>query len=101
MSPESQKHSVIIYYCTRCRWLMRAGWTAQELLVSFEEELLEVSLRPGSGGQFDILLDGQLIWCRKDEGGFPELKEIKQRLRDIIDPERDLGHSERPTSKQD
>ena len=69
---------------------------AQELLTSFEDDLLEVSLRPGSGGQFDILLDGDLIWCRKNEERFPELREIKQRLRDKVDPQRSLGHSDRP-----
>lgn len=24
-----------IVYCTQCRWLLRAGWTAQELLTTF------------------------------------------------------------------
>uniref|UniRef100_A0A7S2CW72 Uncharacterized protein n=1 Tax=Octactis speculum TaxID=3111310 RepID=A0A7S2CW72_9STRA len=28
------------------------------------------------------------------EGGFPETKELKQRLRDMIAPDRDLGHSD-------
>lgn len=86
---------VKIRYCPKCRWLLRAGWTAQELLTTFEDELAEVSIGPGEGGQFDIWLDGQLIWCRRDEGGFPELKVLKQRLRDQLDPERDLGHSDR------
>lgn len=86
---------VKIRYCPKCRWLLRAGWTAQELLTTFEDELTEVSIGPGEGGQFDIWLDGNLIWCRRDEGGFPELKILKQRLRDQLDPERDLGHSDR------
>ena len=30
-----------IHYCTQCRWLMRAAWMAQELLVTFETELGE------------------------------------------------------------
>ncbi|ODC03332.1 hypothetical protein BFW38_06985 [Terasakiispira papahanaumokuakeensis] len=87
--------SVKIRYCPKCRWLLRAGWTAQELLTTFEDELTEVSIGPGEGGQFDIWLDEELIWCRRDEGGFPELKILKQRLRDKLDPERDLGHSDR------
>jgi selenoprotein W-related protein len=35
------------------------------------------------------------IWERKADGGFPEAKELKQRLRDLIDPERNLGHIDR------
>ena len=30
----------------------------------------------------------------QSEGGFPELKVLKQRIRDSIQPEKHLGHSE-------
>jgi selenoprotein W-related protein len=87
---------VDIEYCTQCRWLLRAAWTAQELLVTFEDELGGVMLVPGTGGVFEVRLDGETLWSRKAEGRFPELKELKQRLRDRIAPERSLGHSDRP-----
>jgi selenoprotein W-related protein len=83
-----------IEYCTQCRWLMRAGWTAQELLTTFVDELKEVALVPGKGGIFEVRLDGETIWSRKDERRFPEMAELKQRLRDRIAPDRDLGHSD-------
>lgn len=86
---------VEIEFCTQCRWLLRAGWTAQELLTTFDGELAEVALVPATGGVFEVSVDGVTIWSRKAEGRFPELKELKQRLRDVIAPERDLGHSER------
>jgi len=35
------------------------------------------------------------IWERKADGGFPEAKVLKQRVRDQIDPQRDLGHNDR------
>ena len=89
------KPQVSITYCTQCRWLLRAAWLAQELLTTFEQELGEVALRPGTGGIFEIQVDGELIWSRKGEGRFPEAKEVKQRLRDRVAPERSLGHSER------
>jgi selenoprotein W-related protein len=86
---------VEIEFCTQCRWLLRAGWTAQELLTTFDGELGEVALIPGTGGVFEVSVDGVTIWSRKAEGRFPELKDLKQRLRDVIAPERDLGHSDR------
>ena len=90
------KPRVSITYCTQCRWLLRAAWLAQELLPTFEDELGEVALRPGTGGVFEIrLADERVIWSRKQEGRFPEAKEVKQRLRDLIAPERSLGHSDR------
>ena len=42
-----------------------------------------------------ITLDGETIWERKADGGFPEAKVLKQRVRDHVWPERDLGHSDR------
>lgn len=68
---------------------------AQELLVTFEHELTEVALRPGDEGIYEIRLDDEMIWSRALEGRFPELKELKQRVRDHVAPERTLGHSDR------
>ena len=87
---------VEIEYCTQCRWLMRAAWLAQELLTTFEAELAQVALIPGSGGIFEVRLDGVCIFSRKEQGRFPESKELKQLIRDRIAPGRDLGHSDRP-----
>ncbi len=86
---------VEIEYCTQCRWLLRAAWFAQELLTTFDTELGEVALIPGTGGVFEIRLDGDTLWSRQAEGRFPEIKELKQRIRDQIAPEKDLGHSDR------
>ena len=86
---------VEIEYCTQCRWLMRAAWMAQELLTTFETELGEVALVPGRGGIFEVRLDGVCIFSRKDQGRFPESKELKQLIRDRIAPDKDLGHSDR------
>ena len=84
-----------IKYCTQCRWLLRAAWMAQEVLTTFETELGEVALVPGTGGIFDIHLNDELIYSRKEAGRFPESKELKQLIRDRIAPEKPLGHSDR------
>jgi selenoprotein W-related protein len=85
-----------IEYCTQCRWLLRAAWMAQELLTTFEQEIGEVALRPGTGGVVEVRVDGATIWSRKAEGRFPDIKELKQRVRDTIAPDKPLGHSDRP-----
>jgi selenoprotein W-related protein len=86
---------VEIRYCTQCRWILRAGWLAQELLSTFDTELGEVALVPGTGGIFEVHVDDELIWSRKEQGRFPEAKELKQRVRDRVAPDRNLGHSDR------
>ena len=88
------KARVEIEFCTQCRWLLRAAWMAQELLLTFTEELREVALVPGTGGIFEVRVVGAPIWSRGAEGRFPELKELKQRLRDRIAPDKALGHSD-------
>lgn len=87
-------HSITIRYCTGCRWMLRATWMAQELLTTFDGDIGEVSLQPGSGGIFEVWLNSTRLWSRKDDGGFPEIKTLKQLVRDRISPERSLGHSD-------
>lgn len=84
-----------IVYCTQCRWLLRAAWMAQEMLTTFQQELGEVALRPGTGGVFDVRLDDELLWSRQQQRAHPDLVEIKRLVRDRIAPERSLGHSDR------
>jgi len=90
-----KKYTITIYFCTRCGWLMRATWLAQEFITTFKENLNSVNLIPDDGGRFEIQCDKKIIFSRKDEGGFIDVKLMKQRIRDIVDPERSLGHSDR------
>lgn len=84
-----------IHYCTQCQWLLRSAWYAQELLSTFGEELEEVALVPSRGGHFEIRCDDVTLWERKRDGGFPDIKALKQAVRDRLAPERDLGHLDR------
>ena len=56
---------------------------------------------PGTGGIFQISYDGQTIWDRKIDGGFPDARTLKQRVRDRLDPGRDLGHLDRAARQPD
>jgi len=89
------KSRIEIEYCAACRFLMRATWVAQELLTTFQDEIERLELVPGSGGIFEVRADGDRIWSREERGRFPELKELKQLVRDRVAPEKDLGHSDR------
>ncbi|GBQ62358.1 hypothetical protein AA103196_0288 [Ameyamaea chiangmaiensis NBRC 103196] len=83
---------VAIRYCTQCNWLLRAAWMAQELLSTFGQALGEVALIPQTGGRFEITVNDVVVWERTRDGGFPGPKDLKRRVRDVIAPERDLGH---------
>jgi selenoprotein W-related protein len=91
---------IAIRYCTQCHWLLRAAWMAQELLSTFGTDLGEVSLQPGTGGVFVITYDGEVIWERKTDGAFPDVKQLNRhppdccRLRSSLRPHRALGKLE-------
>lgn len=90
----AQSPRLEIHYCTQCGWLLRSAWMAQEILSTFPEDLGEIALVPGTGGVFEVWLEGEHLWSRREEGRFPEAKELKQFVRDRIAAGRDLGHSE-------
>jgi selenoprotein W-related protein len=79
-----------IEYCTQCRWLLRAAWMAQELLTTFSTEIGELELVPGTGGVFEIRIGDNTVWSRAEKGRFPEIKELKQAVRDRM-PRQGLG----------
>jgi len=97
-TPAVPRPRVAITYCRQCNWLLRAAWMAQELLSTFSDELGEVALLPATGGAFFIEVDGELIWERVRDGGFPDVKTLKQRVRDKVSPDRDLGHVDKGRS---
>ncbi|KAL2753577.1 hypothetical protein ACRALDRAFT_1071974 [Sodiomyces alcalophilus JCM 7366] len=114
---------VAIQFCTQCKWMLRAAYFAQELLSTFSTSIGEVALIPATGGVFTVTITTAppvpetspsasdpsstlpsspppptttaILWDRKTEGGFPETKELKRRVRDVIQPGRDLGHVDR------
>lgn len=98
---DTPRPAIAITYCTQCNWLLRSAWMAQELLSTFGQDIASVTLVPATGGLFRITLDGAVIWDRKERGGFPDVKQLKQMLRDHVWPERDLGHIDRKAPEQD
>jgi selenoprotein W-related protein len=90
------KHTITIEYCPKCHWLLRAAYMAQELLTTFEDDLESVTLKPGEiAGSYIIYVNEEKLFDRKEYGGFPEIKELKQMVRDKVNPGKSLGHADR------
>ena len=91
-----QKPLITIVYCPKCGWLLRAAYLAQELLTTFVEDVHGVTLVPSEiSGRFSVSVNENIIFDRKVAGRFPETKELKQLVRDLVNPAKDLGHSDR------
>ncbi|EGR50885.1 uncharacterized protein TRIREDRAFT_43076, partial [Trichoderma reesei QM6a] len=113
---------ITIQFCTQCKWMLRAAYYAQELLSTFSLAIGEVALQPSTGGTFIVTIhhhqpsptsssnttssssgagatateiQSTVLWDRKTDGGFPETKDLKRRVRDVIEPGRNLGHVDR------
>ncbi|HTI94171.1 MAG TPA: Rdx family protein [Puia sp.] len=90
------KPIITIEYCPQCGWMLRAAYMAQELLTTFTGDIHSVSLQPATlAGTYLISIDGELLFDRRREGRFPEIKELKQLVRDKVSPQKSLGHSDR------
>ena len=94
--PPAEGARVVISYCQGCKWLLRSAYFAQELLTTFDGgELREVALSPAPvAGTWTVSIDDQVVWDRKADGGFPEAKILKRRVRDIVSPDASIGHSD-------
>jgi len=91
----NNENKITVEYCSKCKFMMRSAWIAQELLQTFEGDVDEAALRPSEvPGIWRIYANGQQVWDRKTERGLPEMKDLKRRVRDIIAPDKDLGHAE-------
>jgi selenoprotein W-related protein len=90
------KPAITIEYCPKCGWLLRAAYMAQEFLTTFLEDIGSVTLKPSEvSGRYSISINDEIVFDRKGHGGFPEIKSLKQIIRDKINPEKSLGHSDR------
>ncbi|MDB5158281.1 MAG: SelT/SelW/SelH family protein [Mucilaginibacter sp.] len=89
------KPTITIEYCPKCHWLLRAAYMAQELLTTFEEDLYGITLQPSEiAGRYSIKINDAVLFDRKQQGRFPEIKELKQLVRDKVNPGKNLGHSD-------
>jgi len=66
-----------ITYCVPWNYLPRATSLAAEIK---KAKGIDATLIKGSGGQFEIVLDGQLIFSKKAQGRFPEVNEVLDKI---------------------
>ncbi len=52
----------------------------EELLKEFEDRVASWTLIPSSGGVFEVRVDGELVFSKKQQGRHAEVEEIRQTL---------------------
>jgi selenoprotein W-related protein len=91
---DNRKLRIEIAYCVRCNFLPRATWVAQELLHTFSDYTQSLALVPAHGGIFEIRVNGELVASTQTEGGYPEIRVLRERISSYLD------ESERATLKR-
>jgi selenoprotein W-related protein len=90
------KPTITIEYCPKCNWMLRAAYMGQELLTTFTDDVYGVLLQPSeTSGTYNIRVNDMEVFDRKQKGRFPEITELKQLIRDQVNPGKSLGHSDK------
>lgn len=84
---DERKLDIRIAYCVRCNFLARATWVAQELLHTYADFTLGLTLVPASGGLFEVTANGDVIFSNKEAGRYPEIRELKEALNRYLETE--------------
>ena len=67
-----------IHYCTEWNFKPKAAGVAEELKKEFGSD---ANLIPGSGGVFDVVVDGKLVYSKFMQGRFPNPGEVAGKLK--------------------
>ena len=54
---------------------------AERLLETFPQAIASLELLPSSGGRFEVIADGELIYSKKETGRHAEFDEVAAALR--------------------
>ena len=49
---------------------------AEALMMNLKKRLASLELVPGTGGRFEVTIDGNLVWSKLAKGEFPDEMEI-------------------------
>jgi selenoprotein W-related protein len=78
----NQKNLAIeIHHCPTCGFRARADSLAEELFTEFS---VEAKLVTGEIGSFDVYVNDELIFSKKEAGRFPDSGEIVQKIKEYM-----------------
>ena len=71
------KNVISIEYCTSWSYLARAVALSRTLLNEHENNVSELTLIPSHGGVYEISLNGELVFSKKELDRYPEKGEVE------------------------
>ena len=77
-------NKIRIEYCTSWGYISRAVALTQTLLNEHKNNIEELTIIPSSGGVYEISLNDELLFSKKELDRFPEDDEAENIIRDKI-----------------
>lgn len=71
------KKMISIEYCTSWGYISRAVALSEKLLSTYKNNLEMIQIIPSTGGVFEVKLDNELLFSKKELGRFPEDNEVE------------------------
>lgn len=71
---------ITIEYCTSWGYVAKAVGLSESLLKKYKNQISSLNIIPSSGGVFEVNLDNELLFSKKELGRFPEVNEIEKAL---------------------
>ena len=60
------------------------GVAAAQILQEFENRIADLEIVPGTGGIFDVHVDGELVFTKKMIGRYPDPEDVLPLLRPLL-----------------
>lgn len=76
----STRNRIEIEFCQVCKFQGRAFWLLRELYDQRTDLADEWVLIPSSGGAFTVRFDGHVVFDYKEQGRFPEPKDVREAI---------------------
>ena len=56
----------------------------EKLLKEFQHTVGSAKLVPGGKGMFEVSINGELVFSKKEKGRFPDIKELRESLKAAV-----------------
>ncbi|MBP2242297.1 selenoprotein W-related protein [Cytobacillus eiseniae] len=73
-------YEVKIEFCMQCNYAPKAASFAEELFTHFRSNITKMELIPGSGGEFEVIVNGEKVYSKGEIGLFPKAKDIIEKM---------------------
>jgi selenoprotein W-related protein len=87
LSLNPTKYHVSIEYCVPCDYSAHAFRVTKELLGNYQHVIDRLELITGSNGAFEVLVDGEPLFSKKETQRHPEPGEVLQLFKEIVGPQ--------------